>query len=716
MEERVPYADEQQLQHMHPVKLSKFRVNRERHLNMLANFTGCRQAQRPAAPDSNAQRRPSSLVSRHIRWLALAFLAGLVDSAAAVQTTQLEQVRLQLKWPHQFQFAGYYAAIEQGYYRDAGLAVTLIEPATGEQPVDAVIHGEAEYGVGTSDLLLWRNRGAPVVVLAVIFQHSPLAIGARRDAGIDNLHELAGKRVMVEPHAAELLAMFRREGLSGEQLQLLPHSFNTADLLDEQVDAMSVYTTDETYELNAAGLDYVLFEPASTGIDFYGDNLYTTEAELARHPERAAAFLAASLRGWAYAMSHVEATVDLILERYSQRHDRAHLLFEARAMRRLIQPDLIEPGYMHAGRWQHIADTYAGFGMLPVDMRLADFLYDPNPDIDLSWLYWTALSGFLLAGFAGSIGLYIQRLRRRAEIAAARYRAVYEAAPLAFVVFDAERRVLDWNHHAEIMFGWRREEVLGRDLHEFLLPDNAKWKVEEAIRDTLETGHPVQNRNWNLTRTGGKLLCEWVNATIHDPDDKADRVLALGLDITERVRLEEQLERNAHFDALTGLANRTLFMQRLHQAVAQDENTNQGFALLFLDLDGFKTVNDSHGHPCGDELLKFIGQRLSGITGANDTVGRLGGDEFALLLPDADSAEAAFLAAEHYLQAFDEPLLLCGARHRLGASIGIALAPEHGRSADELLASADRAMYRAKRDGGGRHALADIPTTCIPKS
>lgn len=617
-----------------------------------------------------------------------------------------EQIRLQLKWRHQFQFAGYYAAIEQGYYRDAGLEVTLLEPAPGDEPIDAVLEGRAEYGVGASDLLLWRNRGAPVVVLAVIFQHSPLAIAARRDAGIDNLHELVGKRVMLEPHSAELLAMLRREGLLGNQMALMPHKFDIADLVAGRVDAMSIYNTDETYQLRAAGLDYALFEPRSAGIDFYGDNLYTTESELAEHPRRAAAFLAASLRGWAYAMSHVDEVIELILTRYSQRHDRAHLRFEAREMRRLIQPDLIAPGYMHVGRWLHIAETYANFGMLPADMPLTDFLYDPAPNPDLSWLYWTALSGFLLAGITGGVGLYVHRLRRRAEISAARYRAVYEAAPLAFVVFDADYRVIDWNRRAEIMFGWRREEVMGRDLREFLLPDDERPTIEEVVRDALGTREYVQNRNWNLTRDGDTLLCEWINAAIRAPDDKVDRVLALGLDITERVRLEQELEHSAHFDALTGLANRALFLQRLAESVAEAQHGCSRLALLFLDLDGFKAVNDGYGHLRGDELLKLVGRRLAETARAQDTIGRLGGDEFGLLLPGIDGPDTARKTAERFMRAFDEPFRLSTNAHRLGASIGIALLPDHGHTPDDLLARADRAMYQAKGAGGHRIAMA----------
>ena len=134
-------------------------------------------------------------------------------------------MRLQLKWQHQFQFAGYYAAKEKGYYLQAGLDVEIIPSQPGEDHVQAVLQGKAEFGVGATDLLLLREQGAPLVVLAVIFQHSPLAIMTLKTAGLQSIHDLAGRRVMIEPGSSELYAYLNKEGLSADKFTLLTHAF-----------------------------------------------------------------------------------------------------------------------------------------------------------------------------------------------------------------------------------------------------------------------------------------------------------------------------------------------------------------------------------------------------------------------------------------------------------------------------------------------------------
>lgn len=340
-------------------------------------------------------------------WLALAGWAACPPAAWA-----LEQVTLQLKWTHAFQFAGYYAAVERGYYRDAGLDVHLQEAVPGVDPVAAVVSRQAEYGVGTSSLLLARKAGQPVVVVAVIFQHSPLVLIARQVPGNDGtqgLHDIIGRRVMLEPQSDELTAYLRREGIRTEQLQMLSHSFQPQDLIDGKVDAISAYVSNEPFYLDRAGLQYQVHTPRASGIDFYGDNLFTSEQELRDHPDRVRAFRRASLEGWRYALQHPEEIADLIVQRYSSRHPREFYLYEARKMEPLLRADLIELGYMYRGRWRDIADTYAELGLLPDHQSLDGFLYEPDQPPDYTRLY---VATALLAVVSVTAG-YIFRVNRR---------------------------------------------------------------------------------------------------------------------------------------------------------------------------------------------------------------------------------------------------------------------------------------------------------------
>lgn len=361
--------------------------------------------------------------------LGLALVAG----GGARATTQLrpgksrvETVTLQLKWRHQFQFAGYYAAIDRGYYREAGLEVRLIESAPGIFPVDEVLAGRADYGVSNSDLLLRRNEGKPVVALAAIFQHSPLVLIALRRGGLLDLPDLYGKPIMMEPQTAELLAYLKDEGLDLAKLQLIPHTYKNAKLLNGEIGAISAYSTDEPYALRQAGVDFQLFTPRTGGIDFYGDVLFTTEAEIAAHPDRVRAFREATLRGWDYAMAHPQEIVELILKKYSQRLSREHLRYEAQQTALLMHPGLIESGHMNPGRWRHIADTYAQLGMLPADFPLDDFLYRPNPGPNLKPVYWVlaGLTALTIATLGWALPLWrLNRRLRDADAAKSRYLA-----------------------------------------------------------------------------------------------------------------------------------------------------------------------------------------------------------------------------------------------------------------------------------------------------
>lgn len=346
---------------------------------------------------------------------ALMLLAG---AAAAQDVAGLQTVRLQLKWLHQFQFAGYYAAQVRGYYRDAGLNVEIIEARPGEEPMQAVVDGKADFGVGTTDLLLMRSQGVPVVVLADVFQHSPLALMVLDNSGLDNLHEVARRRVMIEPHSAELFAYFTEEGVASDRLNLVEHSFDPAALLDGRVDAMSVYVTDEPFTLERQGVRYRLMRPIHSGIDFYGDNLFTMQGQIDRNPEQVRAFVAASMKGWDYAMSHPQEIARLITQRYGTRKSLSHLLFEAEAMRELVLPDVVPTGYVNPARWERIAETYARLGMVPARLDLDGFIWRQHvAEDDAEWIRLVAVLSVVALVLAGLIGWYIRLTRRlRAEV------------------------------------------------------------------------------------------------------------------------------------------------------------------------------------------------------------------------------------------------------------------------------------------------------------
>jgi class 3 adenylate cyclase/ABC-type nitrate/sulfonate/bicarbonate transport system substrate-binding protein len=332
----------------------------------------------------------------------LALLRRLIVSvclalAASRPAAALDSVSMQLKWKHQFQFAGYYQALEQGFYRNAGLDVTIREGGPGIDVSEAVAGGKADFGVCSANVLREWSMGRRLVVLAAIFQRSPAVILVARRADISSVSELRGRTLMDTPGSDEIAAMLKREGVDYQGLPRVAHEGNPRDLLTGRADAMIAYSTNEPFVLEQLGAAYRTFSPAASGIDFYGDNLCTSEAEVKAHPDRVAAFRAASVKGWAYALAHKEATVDLILRSYSAKKSREALLFEAEHTEILVGRDPARIGEQDPGRWRSIAATYRQLGLLTDDTLPAALIWDGN---DGSLRRWSIVLLFLAAGLA----------------------------------------------------------------------------------------------------------------------------------------------------------------------------------------------------------------------------------------------------------------------------------------------------------------------------
>ncbi len=822
-------------------------------------------------------------VSRFPQWLLLS--AGLCTGNLAFA---LDNVTLQFKWTHQFQFAGYYAAIEQGYYREAGMNVQLEEGSGNTDVIKNVVDGSAQFGTGLSNLLLARSQGQPVVVLAPIFQHSPYALFAAKNKGISSPRDLANKRIRLDTQSEELRVYLKKQGLSLDSVKIMPDNLHAEDLVNGRVDALSGYITDEPYYLERAGYPYLMFSPRDAGIDFYGDILFTSEQEIREHPERVRAFREASLRGWLYATNHRDEMIALILRKYAKQQSRDHLLYEAEQINSLIHADLIDIGYSNPQRWKLIASAYADAGMLPPNFSMQGFIYDDHPG-DNSSLYRVLGSSLLAIGLVSLIAAFFYRLSRKLKLsiqetakittheqarthilellatgaalpdilealvnsveaqnpgmicsillvdkcgqhlitgAAPSLPEFYNSAlngmkitpaagPCRATAYSGKRMIAEnirahankdpclelanqaglascWSEPIISSYGkvlgtfaiYHREtrspgeediklieqaanlagiviekitdaqalqrshdmltkisgEVPGMIFQYRLYPDGHSCFpfMSETVRkmhgvtpeDLREDAHPVLQHTHpedaalfhESIRESARNLSHWSveyriilpimgmrwrlgNARPERLEDGSTLWHGFITDITERKIAEEQIRHMAQYDALTDLPNRALLTDRLLLALAKAKREKSCLAIMFLDLDKFKPINDTLGHAIGDVLLKKVATVIQSCVRESDTVARIGGDEFIVLLPYIETEQDALNVAEKIRQALDRSFEIDGYVLRISSSIGVALYPEHGENEFNLTKHADVAMYYSKQNGKNRASL-----------
>lgn len=636
---------------------------------------------------------------------------------------------------------------------------------------------------------------------------------------------------------AEVLAMMINSGVPMGEINAIPPSWNLQDLITGKVAAQTVYLTNEPFVIQEMGYEPTLIKPIDHGIDFYGDCLVTTNDMIRKSPEKIAAFLDAVRRGWRYAMEHQVELANLIHSKYSQDKSLKQLIFEARAMNELIQPNLVDIGYMNPVRWQFIADTYVTMGLMEPGYDLHDFLYSQiieQLEAKKNRLHRILLGGLSLLVILGLIGgclllIFTSRLQREVrtrtrELSASeqKFRSFFELASVGVAQLDVEHgRFLQINKKFCAITGFSKAEMLQRTFRDITYEEDraiddelrrdlfagkvreytiekryvhkdgtlvwvivsvsALWHDNEkpeatlaVIRDislrkkaeeelifaakvfehsiegivvTNATGSIMQvnkafsaitgygadealgqnprilksNRHpdtfytemwrqliehgqwsgeiWNR-RKNGEIYPEWltINAIL-DKQGKITNFVAIFHDITELKRQQEALEHQAQHDALTGLPNRVLLNDRLQEALKRMERSHNKLALMFLDLDNFKHINDGFGHTTGDSLLVELSRSLQGQLRNGDTLARQGGDEFLILLNDIDTIDDVSLVAMRLLGSLKQPFFHQDVEYFVTASIGITIAPADGNTAEILIKNADMAMYRAKSLG-----------------
>jgi diguanylate cyclase (GGDEF)-like protein/PAS domain S-box-containing protein len=280
--------------------------------------------------------------------------------------------------------------------------------------------------------------------------------------------------------------------------------------------------------------------------------------------------------------------------------------------------------------------------------------------------------------------------------------AVVEAIPSMVLVKRADdHSYVLVNRAGEKILGYGRDEMIGHTDARFYPPAQAAIYADRD-REVAESGEVrVIEEDYVPRKDGTTAILRTKKIAIPGPDGQPEYLLAVSEDIAERKRAEAQIARLAHYDPLTDLPNRVLFQKSLSEALARAARRSDFLAVHFIDLDRFKTVNDTLGHPVGDDLLRAAAERLRACVRDGDTVGRLGGDEFAVVQTELDGLDGATRLASRIVEAMAEPFDIQGHHVVIGASVGVAVAPSDGVLSDELLKKADMALYRAKADGRG---------------
>lgn len=316
-----------------------------------------------------------------MKYIYLVFLL-LLNTLYATPPKPLEKISLQLVWLHQFQFAGYYMAKEKGFYRDVGFDVDIYPFKRAMDVYKEVLEGKVDYGIGRSSLVQYDSNGDNIVLLAAIFQSSPQMLLTLKSSGIDKIEDFPGKSMMQTKNllqSASINAMIKSTGVSLDEINIVEHSFKIEDFLDHNVDIYSAYLSNEPYILNKKGIQYKAFSPKDYGFDFYSDILFTTKKYMKKDPQKVAKFRDASLKGWEYAFSHIDETVELIMKKYNQQHkSKEALIYEAKALKKLAYYQTNNIGEIDKEKIQRTYDVYNLFGLAKEKLNVDVLVYQEN--------------------------------------------------------------------------------------------------------------------------------------------------------------------------------------------------------------------------------------------------------------------------------------------------------------------------------------------------
>jgi len=324
---------------------------------------------------------------RVITALSITLLFLLFQTPIYADKGDFEKVSLQLFWKHQFEFAGYYIAKEKGFYKEQNLNVVIKEFDFNIDVVNDVKKNISTFGIGNPSLILDQSKNNNFVMLDAILQSSPAVLVSLKSSNIKDFKDFKNKSIMISNDAAgtaSLVSMLKSNNISLEKdMKKQAHSFNINDLIDGNTDIMTVFSSNELYELDKLGIEYNTFDPKDHSFDFYDVILFTKQNTLTKNREMVENFKKASLKGWIYAFDNIEETTDLILKKYNtQNKTKDALIYEAKVLKKLAYKDSANLGDIDKNKIQRIFDIYNLMGLTKNKIDIDKFVYKPIDKID----------------------------------------------------------------------------------------------------------------------------------------------------------------------------------------------------------------------------------------------------------------------------------------------------------------------------------------------
>ena len=474
-------------------------------------------------------------------------------------------IKLQLKWNHQFQFAGYYAGQLKGYYRDEGIEIEILEGSKDISPIEMVNSGKADFGIFDPEILFKSSKENPLVATFATLQSTPYAILSLPESNIRRPIDLVGKRLMAYNDQGKNIfkAILLKEGIPIDKIKILPRIKDSEAIIVGQADAVITYVTSQPTRLKSMGVNPSIMKPLDYGVDFYGDVIFTRKEFADSSPEIVEAFNRATRRGWEYALNHKPRMAQYILTLPGVKERKLtekNLLEEASELEKLILPKFVEIGHMNAGRWQNMLSTYQELGLADKSITLKGFLFESGEKKSSKWydiFIYTLITGGILFSIAVVLNWGLRRQvlaqtsalrkeneeRRKAE---ERLELAIEAAGLGVWELDMVNKKAHLNQPWILnQLGYEWDDSF-QDLTywDSLIHSEDKERIEKTNQEFIASGESSNSVTYRVKTSNGdwRWLLSFRKVSHRDKNGNPTSITGMHLDIDAIKQKELELQ------------------------------------------------------------------------------------------------------------------------------------------------------------------------------